>query len=247
MKFSRLRWPEIEKYLKEHQDIVIPIGSVEQHGPTGLVGTDFLTATTISQRVGEQEKILVAPPMAYGMSAHHMGFTGTITLSPRTLMSVVVDVITSLAQHGFSDFYFVNGHGGNIAPITTAFCEIKERNNSYKLHLLSWFQLEAVKKYEEEVFQEQNGHHATPGEISVTMATYPEAFAHAKNLNVEVGECRDHRTHWPLSAQEYREIYPDGRIASNPNLATEEHGKKLIQIAAQAIGEFIRGHSTSRF
>src|SRR3546814_3623595 len=58
------------------------------------------------------------------MAQHHMAFTGTVTLPPSTLIQVVRDVVMALARHGFDRFFFVNGHGGNIAPVSTAFSEI---------------------------------------------------------------------------------------------------------------------------
>ncbi len=234
MKLSRYTWPQIEEYLKSKQTVLLPIGSVEQHGPTGLVGTDFLTATTIAQRVGIKEEIMVAPPLCYGMSAHHMGFCGTITLSPQTLIHVVCDVVQSLSQHGFKEFYFINGHGGNIATISAAFCELKQKENDLKLHLISWFLLDEVLKYQDLHFKDENGHHATPGEVSVTMHTYPEAFER-QTLPRELPLAKKERTHWPLSPQEFRKTYPDGRMGSNPLLATADHGRALIEIASDAI------------
>src|SRR3546814_16849465 len=58
------------------------------------------------------------------MAQHHMAFTGTVTLPPSTLIQVIRDVVMALARHGFDRFFFVNGHGGNLAPVSTAFSEL---------------------------------------------------------------------------------------------------------------------------
>ena len=98
--------------------------STEQHGPNGLIGTDHLDAEFVAKGVGDAIGCLVAPTLTIGMSQHHMGFTGSITLRPSTMIALVGDVVTSLMKHGFERFLFINGHGGNFATMTAAFDEI---------------------------------------------------------------------------------------------------------------------------
>src|SRR5690242_18617274 len=119
-------WAEIEQFLKRSRTIVIPIGSNEQHGPTGLLGTDWLCPEIIA-REAEREKaadILVGPTFNIGMAQHHLGFPGTISLRPSTFIAAIGDWTRSLVGHGFEKILFLNGHGGNIASIEAAFSEI---------------------------------------------------------------------------------------------------------------------------
>jgi len=233
MLLSQMTWPQVEEYLKTNNTILIPIGSTEQHGPTGIIGTDFVTSESIAKEVGQRQQIMVAPPICYGMALHHMGFAGTASLKPATFISLVCEIVDSFYQHGFKRIFLINGHGGNIAPITTAFCELKATKNDAQLYLRNWWTLKEVQEYEKQHFAEANGYHATCGEISVTQYLFPETFAAIPKQDFDA-KCPPH--HWPLSPYEFRQTFPDGRIASNPGLANTEHGKILFERAVDSIG-----------
>src|SRR6202161_2876305 len=118
-------WAEIETYLERSRTIVIPIGSNEQHGPTGLLGTDWLCPEIIAHEADKKGgDILVAPTFNIGMAQHHLDFPGTIALRPSTFMAAIGDWARSLSHHGFTRLLFLNGHGGNVATIEAAFSEL---------------------------------------------------------------------------------------------------------------------------
>ena len=143
-------WPEIERWLQRNKTIIIPIGSNEQHGPTGLLGTDWLCPEIIAHEAHRRGgDILVAPTFNIGMAQHHLGFPGTISLRPSTFQATIADWVHSLSRHGFERIYFLNGHGGNIASIEAAFSEIYSAYSfantvcPFMLKLKSWWQLPA--------------------------------------------------------------------------------------------------------
>src|SRR5271170_992611 len=145
-------WPEVEAYLETSRGIILPIGSTEQHGPIGLIGTDAICAEIIARGVGESAGALVGPTIGVGMAQHHMAFPGSVTLRPSTLIAVLRDIVESLTVHGFERFYFINGHGGNIATVAAAFSEIYAARSMasagtgvpIKCQLRNWWNAEGV-------------------------------------------------------------------------------------------------------
>jgi len=90
--------------------IIIPVGSTEQHGSHLPLGTDTMVAKMVAEDAAQKASIIVAPPLWFGWSPHHMVLTGTITIRPEVLIEVLYDVISSLKDHGFKKFVVINGH-----------------------------------------------------------------------------------------------------------------------------------------
>ena len=230
-------WPEVEAYLRTSRGIILPIGSTEQHGPVGVIGTDAICAEVIARGVGEAAGALVGPTIGVGMAQHHLGFAGSITLRPSTLIAVLRDIVESLAGHGFERFYFLNGHGGNIATVSAAFSEIYAARSMapagavapIKCRLRNWWQGQGVGQLAKELYGEAEGSHATPSEVAVTQFAYPEAIRSAP-LDPEIAPCGDFS-----DAAEYRRNFPDGRIGSNSALATPQDGKRLYDLAVAGL------------
>src|SRR5438105_4432866 len=111
MRLAAATWVEVENYLKTSTVLLLPTGSTEQHGPTGLLGTDHLTADAIAREVGKKLGVLVAPPVCYGMASHHMDFPGSVTLRPSVYQAMMCELFRSFYRHGFTKFHLVNGHG----------------------------------------------------------------------------------------------------------------------------------------
>jgi creatinine amidohydrolase len=239
MQLQLQTWQEVEAYLRTSRGIIVPIGSTEQHGPIGLIGTDAICAETVARGVGDATGALVAPTIAVGMAQHHLGFPGSMTLRPSTLIAMLRDIVESLVRHGFERFYFLNGHGGNIATLSAAFSEIYAARSlaaavdtpSLKCRLRNWWQNHEVQELAKQLFGDAEGSHATPSEISLTQFVYPGAIKTAA-LDPPVAPRGDF-----ADAADYRRKFPDGRIGSNPALATPEAGRQLYEAAVTAIAK----------
>jgi creatinine amidohydrolase len=230
-------WPEVEAYLQTSQGIILPIGSTEQHGPTGLIGTDAICAEIISKGVGEATQALVGPTINVGMALHHTEFPGSMSLRPSTLILVIRDYLVSLSRAGFRKFFFINGHGGNVATLKAAFSELYATVSDLQIpdsdrvqcQVNNWYMCSSVWKKAKELYGDREGSHATPSEVAVTQFVYPEAIKHA-TLTAEVG-----KGHSIYGAADFRRRYPDGRMGSDPSLATPEHGKELYELAVKEL------------
>ncbi|MFM8006437.1 MAG: creatininase family protein, partial [Dolichospermum sp.] len=131
--------------------------------------TDAICAECISKGVGEVTQAMVGPTINVGMALHHTAFAGTISLRPSTLILVVKDYLTCLVKAGFTKFYFINGHGGNIATLKAAFSETYAHLEDLQIanftkvqcQIANWFMAGSVYKLAQELYGDQEGSHAT--------------------------------------------------------------------------------------
>jgi len=234
---ENLSYPEVEEYLNKKDIILVPTGSVEQHSPYGLLGTDFITAEAVARRIAEAMHILVAPTVNYDVSPHHMAFRGTVSLTPNTMILMISDIIESLVSHGFRRIVFINGHGGNISAIKIAMERLKSRMIEGCFELISWYELEEVHQLSTDLFTGQEGHHATPGEVSITRHLREETFGTKPVHELRV---KNPKYYWPMTCEEMKKVFPDGRMESAPWLATADHGRKILEEASRAIRKKIK-------
>jgi creatinine amidohydrolase/Fe(II)-dependent formamide hydrolase-like protein len=243
MLLHRSSWPEIEAFLTRSTSVVVPIGSNEQHGPTGLLGTDWMCPEIIAHEAQKDADILIAPTFNIGMAQHHLAFPGTISLRPTTFIAAIGDWVRSLAGHGFTRIYFLNGHGGNVASIEAAFSEIYAdysytgRRAPFACKLKNWWDLPGVLGLAGRQFPVGHGSHATPSEIAVTQWAYPDAIKTA-NYAPQIAPTGPIR-----EALDFRARYADGRMGSDPALATPEKGGELVATAAQGLIKDLAGFS----
>ncbi|MEL6135982.1 MAG: creatininase family protein [Cyanobacteria bacterium J06628_6] len=229
-------WPEVEDYLTRSQAIIFPIGSTEQHGPTGVIGIDAICAEVIAKGIGEETGALIGPTINVGMALHHTAFPGSISLRPSTLIALVQDYVKPLARAGFTRFYFLNGHGGNIATLKAAFSETYAhladlqipQADQVRCKVANWFMGRSVYQLAKSLYGDQEGSHATPSEVALSQHAYAEAVRPG-SLNPAVAPSG----HPIYGAANFRRTYPDGRMGSNPALATPEHGRQFYEAAVK--------------
>jgi creatinine amidohydrolase len=123
---QEMTYLEVQEYLKVRDEVIVPIGSTETHGPHLPMGTDTYEAIDYAEEIARTAGILCTPPIWYGDSPHHMHKPGTITLAPETVIAVLKDVYRSLIFHGFKVIITFNGHRlGNLACMNIAARTVK--------------------------------------------------------------------------------------------------------------------------
>ena len=243
MRLDQSSWGEVERYLERSTGIILPIGSTEQHGPNGLIGTDALCAEIIAEAVGDEVEAMVSPTLNFGMAQHHMAFAGTMTLRPETMLAVLLDLFTSIARHGFERCFVINGHGGNMATIMTAISEFHARSSlgwhghGGELHcrLRNWWTPKAVGELQKEIFGDRDGSHATASEIAVTQFAFPKSIK-----QVEIEPALAPKSSGFTDAADFRRRYPDGRVGSDPTLSHPDHGERIFNTAVAGLAEDYR-------
>ena len=117
VRYDELTWPELREAIARQPVVLLPFGTVEDHGPHLPVNTDNVIVEAICLEAAGRApgEMLVMPLLAYGLDEHHIDFPGTISVDMQTLLAHLACVAGSVARHGFSHLLIVNGHGSNAA------------------------------------------------------------------------------------------------------------------------------------
>lgn len=174
VKLAEMTWPEVEA-LNRDVVLLIPTGSLEQHGPHLPLFTDTLLATRVAEAVETAlpEQVLMVPSLWQGASSHHLAFAGTISAEFDAYRSAVDTVIDSLTPHGFRKFFFLNGHGGNTSPLDVALRATKRSQPNLLLAQASYYSFASAKVAEVLEGPLKGIRHACEAETSLMMHLYP--------------------------------------------------------------------------
>ena len=143
MRWEEMTAPDIGALDREHTIVLLPLGSVEQHGHHMPVGTDSILAHSVCLSASaRRDGIVVLPPPWYGFSAHHMAFAGTVTLPAPTLIALGEAIVESVIEHGFRRVAIINGHGGNSGVMSVLASTLGHRfHGKARVVALTYFQV----------------------------------------------------------------------------------------------------------
>ncbi|PZU94340.1 MAG: creatininase [Chelatococcus sp.] len=245
--WSELTAEELREKASSDAIVVLPVASVEQHGPHLGTGVDTVLCGAVckaaAERVGDGT-VVVAPTLWCGMAEHHMAFGGTFTLDIPTYRAVLLCLLKSLERHGFRRVLIVNGHGGNVNALA-AFLPDFARETTLTLRVTTYFLL--AKDALPSLLEDQRGVlHACEVESSMMMAVAPDAVRRERlgeaygMLGADI-EALMRPVVGSFSA--FADTTPTG-VAGDARKSSRQKGEKLLSACAEALAATLREPGT---
>lgn len=230
-------WPEIEPVIKNTEVALIPIGSVEQHGPHAPLGTDFIIANTLSKQTARDKNVITTPAIPVGISSHHRQFWGTLWIKPEIFKSYVKGIAQSLNYHGINKIIFVNGHGGNRSSLREVARDLRMENRIYSI-VWTWF--DAIEDLIRDIFEGLRVLHADGPETSMMMAIREELIKSNKITDAKEGGSKNWGNFKEGAEVSYDVIdFSTNGVVGDPTKASKEKGVKLFQAAKEKLSSLI--------
>jgi len=232
MILDEITTPGWEGALRRSRTVIVPFGSLEEHGPHLPLGTDTFQAVEVCRLAAERAGVHLAPAVPYGVCRSTRNHPGTVGLTTATLRAIAVDLVRDFHRHGMRNFLLVSGHAGKTHLLTLVDA------GEQLIEELSAIRVSVVSEYHEmmaagrEIVETDDDSHAGEIETSRIMALRPglvdgtapaewPRFPHALLV-------RDKVAHWP------------GGVWGDPGKATPGKGRRLVELAAARLVELVR-------
>jgi creatinine amidohydrolase len=251
-----MRWqestsPEIGALDRETTIVLLPIGSVEQHGNHMPVGTDTILAEAVANGAAAKRKgILVAPAPWYGFSPHHLSLPGTLSLNSNDMIETIERAAEGILANGFRRLVIVNGHGGNRAVMDVASANIGHRHHGKaRIAALTYFALARERIAELRASEAGGMGHACEFETAMMLHVRPDLVKLDRAV-AKYPETRSAYLTTDLLGASRVQTYLDFRDLSatgtfgDPSLATPEKGKAFFDACVAELATFIDEFST---
>jgi creatinine amidohydrolase len=222
---------EFKKYLRQTRTIVIPFGTIEEHGSHLPLNTDSLIIQEALKLVAKKKKFFLAPIVHYGVCTTTRGHPGTISISSETLRLLSTDLVIDSYKKGLRNFLLISGHGGSLhmSALKESAEMLVEKLKDIRIAVFSPY--DVLWKELSEIAETPNDSHA--GELETSMVLYlapelvkgraPEEYPKIPKPFI----VRDKVKYWR------------GGVWGDPQKATAEKGKKAIELMIEKIAEII--------
>jgi creatinine amidohydrolase/Fe(II)-dependent formamide hydrolase-like protein len=250
--FGELTSEEADKISSQNSLILIPIGSIEQHGQHLPLATDSIISQEVTrlvaERINHEFPVLIFPQILFGKSTEHTSKPGTISLETEVLVNLLRNICRNLAKNGFKKIVFINGHGGNSNLLNTMLREIREETGAFvaSIYLYSEKLLkEALDRFK---LEELDVFHACTLETSFMMVIKPELVHMEKASKEKPHKFTEESSYKYLKLTGSKGIefswliddISESGVIGDPTKATQEIGKEVLKVLIEKICEVLR-------
>lgn len=240
--WRKLRADELREQARQNAVVILPVASLEQHGPHLPVEVDSLLGETVAARTAEKmvaagQPVLVLPVLWTGLSEHHMTFGGTVTLDNAAFTALVEGVVRSVLRHGFRRVVLLNAHGGNENALRTIADDLTPKLGVPIVQLTYWYAAAvAIAK----ILETQGGlSHACEAETSMMMAVRSELVARNRIPLAKANRTPDLADIVGGGVYLWRDIASRSAsgVLGNPEAATPEKGHALFDAISSVLAD----------
>ncbi len=254
-RYDELTWPEMRETVARQPAVLLPFGSVEDHGPHLPLNTDNVIVEAICLEVARRapDEMLVMPLVAYGLDEHHMDFPGTVSVDMQTLIAYVADVALSATRHGFTHVLIVNGHGSNASIADLAARRVVLESGAICGAISPNAAIDPT--LAEPTFSQMRrsapGGVAHAGEYETAMMLHlrPDLVQMDKAVR-EVGQVKMEYFNWDhpepsiLAWQDWWSRMSESGVCGDPTVATAGFGRALFETTVENFIRFVREFRT---
>ncbi|PYV91149.1 MAG: creatininase [Acidobacteria bacterium] len=244
--YQHYTWPELGEVAKKQPVVILPIGSVEDHGPHLPLDTDNFLIWSICEAAAERAagEILLLPQMPYGFETHHMDFPGTIDIGMEHLLNFVLDITKSIARHGFQRILIADGHGSNM-PILELVARrtILETDSLCATFIWPSLAIQEIRK----VRQSERGGMAHACELETSVYLHLDRNRVQMDKASKEIELPQSEFMWldllegsPVLLMDHWTRFSKSGVVGDPTLATAEKGRIIFEAVVEALLRLVR-------
>ena len=245
MLLAKMKRQEVEEAVESSTVVILPVGTVEQHGYHLPVDTDVAIPTYIAEKAAERTGDVVAPPVNYGYNEKDLAFAGTVSVSAETFTRYLVEICRSLAHMGFKRIMILNGHGYNSTMVSTAGMVVIEQTDAY-CATANWWMLIANVLDEIRQSEVPGGiSHACEMETSVQLVLDPKHVDMSRAVKEIDFPFKGSRFVWydmhqsPVSLKLPFQMLTGSGVIGDATIATREKGERILSAAIDRLVEFL--------
>lgn len=237
-RYNRLTWEEMNEAIASQKLVILPTGSTEQHGRHLPLEVDNFLVESVCLEAGRRaaDRILVLPPISYGLNMHHIDFPGTIHIEPETFIAFCLNITKSVAYHGFKKILIVNGHGSN-GPLVDLVARKTVLATESICAAVSYFPM-AMKAFKE-IRDTEVIAHSDEFETSLYMFLASERVRMSKigEDNDVMGKyvSSDSTSNYPVRFNDFWGRWTKTGVHGDPTTATKDKGEVIFEAAVSGL------------